>query len=95
MVNEDRYKTPETPHNLTLEGRRKLRVGGVEDVESFDENTIVLQTSGGLLILRGSELHVDKLSIEGGELSVSGRIDSMTYEDNGGGRGGFFSRLFK
>ena len=95
MAYDDKYKKPELPHSLSLQERKKLVVSGVEDVESFDENTIVLQTSGGLLILKGEELHVDKLSIEGGELSVTGRINSLVYEDSSGGSGGFFSRLFK
>lgn len=95
MAYEEKYKKNELPHSLSLQDRRKLTVSGVEDVESFDENVVVLQTVGGLLILRGSALHIDKLSIEGGELLVTGRIDSLVYEDNAAGRGGFFSRLFK
>ncbi|MDD6188197.1 MAG: sporulation protein YabP [Clostridiales bacterium] len=95
MAYEEKYKKTELPHSLSLQDRRKLTVSGVEDVESFDENAVVLQTCGGLLILRGSALHIDKLSIEGGELLVTGRIDSMVYEDNAASRGGFFSRLFK
>jgi len=38
--------------------------------------------------------HIWKLSLDGGELHVEGRVDSVTYEDDGAGRGGFFSRLF-
>ena len=94
MGNEERYKKTELPHSLILQDRHRLTVSGVEDVESFDESAVVLQTAGGLLILRGSALHIDKLSIEGGELLVTGRIDSLVYEDNAAGRGGFFSRLF-
>ncbi len=93
MAYEEKSKNTELPHGLILQDRRRLTVSGVMDVESFDENAIVLQTAGGLLILRGSALHIDKLSIEGGELLVTGRIDSLVYED-GAARGGFFARLF-
>ena len=50
----------------------------------------------GLLyrLLDGEDLHIGKLSLDGGELHVDGRIDSVTYEDEGRSRGGFFSRLF-
>lgn len=92
---DEKYKKPELPHSLSLQERRKLAVSGVEDVESFDESAVVLQTSGGMLVLRGSGLHIERLSIEGGELSVSGKLDSLVYEDGGGARGGFFSRLFR
>ena len=77
-----------------MQDRRRLTVGGVEDVESFDENAVVLQTVGGMLILRGSGLHSDKLSIEGGELLVTGRIDSLTYEDGPAVKGGLLARIF-
>lgn len=95
MIYSEKSTKPERQHDLTLQGRRRLTVSGVEDVESFDENTVVLQTAGGLLVLRGSGLHIDKLSIEGGEISVTGKLDSLIYEEGSSGREGFFSRLFR
>ena len=53
-------------HRLQLEGREKLSVSGVEDVVRFDENCIVTTTSAGTLIITGEELHIGKLSLEGG-----------------------------
>ena len=82
------------PHRLTLDGRDKLTVSGVEDVERFDENEIVMNTTEGLLIVSGENLHIGKLSLDGGELHVDGRVDALSYEDGGGARGGLFSRLF-
>ena len=84
----------DAPHHLILEGREQLSVSGVEEVESFDENTIVMLTSRGTLVVRGEELHIEKLSLDGGDLRVEGSIDSLTYEDGGRERGGLFSRLF-
>ena len=43
-------------HHLVLEERESLTVSGVEEVESFDENTIVMVTVQGVLIVRGEEL---------------------------------------
>ena len=81
-------------HRITLEGREKLVVGGVEDVERFDDTCIVMSTCAGTLIVTGEGLHIDKLSLDGGELHVDGRIDGLTYEEDGLQRSGFFSRLF-
>ena len=81
-------------HRLELAGRERLTVSGVEDVERFDESGIVMATSAGTLVVTGSDLHIGKLSLDGGELNVDGQIDSRAYEDGGEGRGGFFSRLF-
>lgn len=89
------YNTiPQAAHRLELMGREHLTVSGVEDVERFDETGIVMSTSAGTLVVTGEDLHIGKLSLDGGELHVDGRIDSVSYEDQASGRGGFFSRLF-
>ena len=90
----DYNSMPQTAHRLELVGRERLTVSGVEDVERFDETGIVMSTSAGTLVVTGEDLHLGKLSLDGGELHVEGRVDSVTYEDDGAGRGGFFSRLF-
>ena len=84
------------PHHVVIEERKSLTVSGVEDVERFDENTIVLSTSKGAMVVTGENLHIEKLSLDGGDLKVEGDIDAVTYEDDAaGGRGGFFSRLLR
>ena len=50
----------------------QLTVSGVEEVESFDENTIVMLTVKGTLVVRGEDLHIEKLSLDGGDLKVEG-----------------------
>ena len=95
MAYDDSRLPAEAAHHILLEGREQLTVSGVEEVESFDENTIVMLTNRGTLIVRGEELHIEKLSLDGGDLRVEGNIDSLTYEDSGRDRaGGFFARLF-
>ena len=81
-------------HRLQMEGREKLSVSGVEDVVRVDENCIVTTTSAGTLIITGEELHIGKLSLDGGEMQVDGRIDAVNYEDTEVRQGSFLSRLF-
>ena len=95
MAYEDNYRPVEVPQNLILESRRKLSVTAVKDVESFDEGAVVINTARGALIVRGSELHMEKLSLDSGEVIVEGTIDSLEYESAAAPTGGFFSRLFK
>ena len=83
-----------SPHRLELDGRERLTVSGVEDVDRFDESEIVMTTSAGTLVVQGESLHIGKLSLDGGELHVDGRIDSVSYEDLSGGHGGLLARLF-
>ena len=68
-------------HNIILEGRKKLSLSGVTDVDHFDENTVLLYTSMGEMTIRGSDLHVNGLSVESGEMSVEGEIKSIVYGD--------------
>ena len=82
------------PHELRLENRAKLSVSGVREIESFDENAVVLHTVRGVLIIRGEGLHLQTLSIDGGQVTVDGTIHSLTYEELQKA-GGFFRRLFR
>ena len=92
---EKRPRQEAADHHVIREGRAALSVSGVEEVESFDENAIVMRTSLGTLVVRGEELHIEKLSLDGGDLRVEGMVDSLTYEDDGGPRAGFLARLFR
>lgn len=83
------------PHNLVLEDRKLLTVSGVSDVDSFDEETVVVFTDLGELTIRGSNLHINRLSVEVGELSVEGNISALIYSDEAPKSGGFFSRVFR
>ena len=83
------------PHHVVIEDRKSLTVSGVEDVERFDENTIVLSTSRGAMVVAGENLHIEKLSLDGCDLKVDGDIDSVSYEEESAGRGGFLSRLLR
>lgn len=96
MPYEDSRMRPEAAHHIILEERERLSVSGVEEVESFDENTIIMSTTRGTLVIRGENLHIEKLSLDGGDLKVEGDIDALTYEDGGRDRsGGLLARLFR
>lgn len=68
-------------HNAILQDRSKLMLTGVTDVESFDEKKVELYTQLGQLVIRGSELHVNEMSLESGELTVEGEISALVYGD--------------
>ncbi len=82
-------------HKVTLLDRGRLEITGVEEVESFDEGTIIMSTNRGELTVRGQGLHIGTLSLEGGALKVDGTVDSLSYEDTPEDRGGLLSRLFR
>ncbi len=84
-------------HSVVLDKRASITVTGVLDVISFDEESILTETDMGVLVIRGSNLHVSKLNLETGDLVVDGEIYNISYEDRavGKGKGSFFGSLFK
>ena len=64
-------------HKVLLANRKN----GVVDVLSFDVAEILLETELGMLLIKGHDLHVNRLSLEKGEIDIEGRIDSLTYSE--------------
>ena len=91
-MDEKRIKMP---HNLVMEDRRTLSITGVSDVDSFDEGTIIVFTDLGELSVRGSDLHIRKLTIAAGEVSLEGNISALSYADNAVKQTGFFGKVFR
>ena len=69
------------PHKLQLNERTSLTMTGVAEVVSFDENSVVLQTSLGLLVIQGQQLQLKNLTLEGGQVAVEGSIRALSYEE--------------
>lgn len=80
------------PHKLTLNERSKLTMTGVTEVVSFDEDAVVLRTGFGTLVIQGKQLSLKTLSPEGGQVTVTGTVSALIYEQNR--PAGFFRRLF-
>lgn len=68
-------------HKVTMTNRRSCSINGVNDVLSFDIHEVLLETEQGMLMIRGNELHVSRLTLDKGEVDVDGKIDSFTYSD--------------
>ena len=85
-------------HKVLLVNRKTGAFSGVVDVLSFDVSEILLETELGMLLIKGHDLHVNRLSLEKGEIDVEGRIDALTYSDvkaAGKQAGTLLGRLFK
>lgn len=85
-------------HKLVVNNRKTSMMTGVIDVLAFDLNEILLETEQGMLMIKGEDLHVNRLSLEKGEVDVTGRIDSVAYSEvqQSVKKGeNFFVKLFK
>jgi sporulation protein YabP len=83
--------------NIILENRGKLNVSGVLDVLNFDEQTVTIDTELGLLIVKGTDLRLNKFNLDNTELIIEGEVNSLTYNDKGYGKKGesLLSKIFK
>lgn len=66
-------------HSITINARKSGVITGVKDVISFDLHSVLLETEYGMLQIKGNNLHINKLLVEKGELSIDGTIDNMSY----------------
>lgn len=68
-------------HKVVISNRKSGVLSGVIDVLSFDVGEILLETELGMLMIKGNDLRVNRLTLEKGEIDIEGKIDSFTYSD--------------
>ena len=87
--------TRQKEHDLKLNNRKKLAMTCVKDVDSFDTEEFLLETTMGFLVIRGENLHMKNLNVDEGKLTIQGRIETFSYIDDyqSGKANGFFSKL--
>lgn len=83
--------------NIVLENREKLSISGVNDILSFDDQIVILETQLGLLTVKGENLRINKLSTDSEEVTLEGDITSLSYSEKDIDRksGSFISKIFK
>ncbi|MEA4883364.1 MAG: sporulation protein YabP [Clostridia bacterium] len=93
---EIRRKHPGLQHKLVLIDRESMIVDGVMNVESFDDEEILLETNAGILTVTGHDLHIKQLNLEDGNIEIDGYVESCDYTDeNPKKTRGLFARLLR
>ena len=101
MINEDYNKTAQKKdgvQNIILENRNKLSISGVNDVLSFDDQIVILETDLGMLTVKGDDLRINKLSIDTSEVVVEGNIYNLSYSEKQAHKstgGSLLGKIFK
>ena len=75
-----------TTQSLVLENKELLNVTGVQGVDNFNDESVVLITTKGKLTIKGEKLNISKLNVEEGKLMVKGVINSLIYSEYEGQR---------
>lgn len=84
-------------HKILMSDRKRLTVTAVEDVESFDEERVVIISDAGAVTVTGADFKISKLNIDDGQLEIEGEIDEIKYSDTvkETSQGGFFGKIFR
>ena len=96
MENEMNLST--SNHSVSINERKNLIITGVKKIDSFDNEEFLMDTSMGYLVVKGEELEIIKLDTYQGNVSIKGRVNSLTYMDHGKQEKkeeGVFSKLFR
>ena len=93
MAYDQGQRLAQKSHSLNMENREKLSLSGVEDVNGFDENLVILQTCMGSLTIRGDQLHISRIDLDSGCLELSGKIQELSYDEQSPAPS-LWSRLF-
>ncbi|MBR7181418.1 MAG: sporulation protein YabP [Clostridia bacterium] len=92
MAEQNNEKTKK--HTLVMNERASAEISGVSEVESFDDQCVVLSTVCGGLTLEGEGLRIGTLDIARGVVEVSGKIGAVIYNDQAPAKRGFRARFF-
>lgn len=77
-------QTANKSHRLEMVNRKSLSLTGINDVISFDMNQVLLESTQGMLLIKGKDLKVSKIQIESGEADVEGEVESLIYSEISG-----------
>lgn len=84
-------------HSVKIDNRKQIMVTAVDDVESFDEEKVVILTEMGTMTITGADFRISRLNVDDGQLIIDGEVDEIQYSDTVREENsrGFFGRLFK
>ena len=85
-------------HSISINERKNIVVTGVKKIDSFDDEEFLLETNMGYIVIKGSDLEIIKLDTYQGNVSIKGKINSLTYMENANKKekeDSVFSKLFK
>jgi sporulation protein YabP len=94
-TNQTKGSVPD--HDVIMRGRKLLDITGVKQVESFDNEEFLLETTMGFLSIKGQNLQMKNLDVDKGIVSIKGKVFDLIYldEQHGEKAKGFFSKLFR
>lgn len=88
-------KNKNRSHSLIMNDRRSIVLTGITDVGCFDEDSIMLYTDLGSVLIKGEKLQVNNIDTESGNFEAEGKVFSVIYGDKKQKNQSFFSKVFR
>jgi len=85
-------------HTINVAERKNITISGVKKIDSFDNEEFLLETTMGIMVIKGEGLEIIKLDTYQGNVSIKGKINSLGYMENLNKKNkedGLFNKLFK
>lgn len=68
-------------HELKLTDRTKIVISGIKKIINFDSEEFLMESTLGIIHLKGSSLELIRLDTQDGNVKIKGKINSITYVD--------------
>lgn len=94
-MSETAARQTSVPHHIIIENRKNITATGILSIVTYDANGATLETSLGTLQIGGQELCVSELSVQTGEVKISGDIEFVQYSAPKRERAGLLQRLVR
>lgn len=66
-------------HKVTIENRELTTISDIIEIDSFDEEEIRATLKKGALVIKGTNMNIQKLDLQTGEAVIGGIINSLMY----------------
>ncbi len=65
--------------NLCVKDKRIVEIDSVINVLSLDENSVLIDTNAGRIVIEGESLKINSLDKSTGKIELSGNINAVIY----------------
>ena len=85
-------------HTISISERKSIILSGVKKIDSFDNEEFFFFLIMGYIVIKGSDLEIIKLDTYQGNVSIKGKVNSLTYMESANKKEkeeSLISKLFK
>ena len=66
---------------IVIRNRSFVEIDGVNNIRSFDDESVLLESSAGKIVVEGEELRIESLEKLTGKILICGKIKGVFYPD--------------